>query len=484
MSPSSRFRRIKRFSYCIRLCALAALAVRGVGFAQQVSSPSKNAPLLKGKVCDAGGAAIPRVDLRLELDDPASARADAPAVSAVSDESGRYVLTVPAPGNYVLRAAHSHFKTLIMKNVSLTSGVVQQMDLVLEVEEIEDKIPVPVDPKVPTPSSDTPPIQFSDEPSFAVAGVTDPSNLGLHGSDANVRTSDTLAKETATLRSAASAKETASPSTGDARRLAGDAKEKSGDPVGAVHEYEAAARLDPSEENYFTWGAELLLHRAGRPAVEVFRKATETYPKSSRLRAGLGAAYYADGQYADAAAQMCKASELDPGNPQPYLFLGKMEKAAAEPLPCSEEKLARFADEQPANAWADYYYGLVLWKKARQAQDAAGFAAAEESLKKAAVLDPSLGEVHVQLGLLYNAQGRRDAALAAFQRAVSASPNLSAAHYQLSLAFRRSGEARKADREMKTYEELRRSEDAQLVNERRELRQFVTILKDDKSVPK
>lgn len=371
-----------------------------------------------------------------------------------------------------------------MKNVSLTSGVVQQMDLVLEVEEIEDKIPVPVDPKVPTPSSDTPPIQFSDEPSFAVAGVTDPSNLGLHGSDANVRTSDTLAKETATLRSAASAKETASPSTGDARRLAGDAKEKSGDPVGAVHEYEAAARLDPSEENYFTWGAELLLHRAGRPAVEVFRKATETYPKSSRLRAGLGAAYYADGQYADAAAQMCKASELDPGNPQPYLFLGKMEKAAAEPLPCSEEKLARFADEQPANAWADYYYGLVLWKKARQAQDAAGFAAAEESLKKAAVLDPSLGEVHVQLGLLYNAQGRRDAALAAFQRAVSASPNLSAAHYQLSLAFRRSGEARKADREMKTYEELRRSEDAQLVNERRELRQFVTILKDDKSVPK
>ena len=358
------------------------------------------------------------------------------------------------------------------------------MNLVLEVEVIEDKVPVPGHLKVPTHSSDIPPIQFSDEPNFVVAGVTDPSNLGLHGSDANVRTSDTLAKETATLRSAAPAKGTASPSAGDARRLAGDAKEKSGDPVGAVHEYEAAVRLDPSEENYFAWGAELLLHRAGQPAVEVFRKGAETYQKSARMRAGLGAAYYADGQYADAATQMCKASDLDPGNAQPYLFLGKMEKDAAEPLPCSEEKLARFADQQPGNAWASYYYGLVLWKKARQAQDAAGFASAEESLKKAAALDPSLGEVYVQLGLLYNARGRRDAALAAFQKAVSASPKLSAAHYQLSLAFRHSGDAAKANHEMNTYEELRRSEDAQLANERRELRQFVTILKDDKSVPR
>jgi len=470
---------MKKLSYIISLCALMVLAFDCAAFAQQTSSLPKKAPVLEGKVCDQSGGAIPGVELRLESDEPPIAGAAAPTASTTSGVNGRYVLTAPAPGKYVLRAAHSHFKTLMVKYVSLTSGVTQRMDLVLEVSQLV--IADPEDPPIPTEPSPIPPLQYSDEPNFAIAGVTDRSNLGLHGSDANVRTSDNLAKETVTLRSAGKATTTAG--AGDAHRLAGDAKEKSGDPVGAVNEYESAVRLDPSEENYFAWGAELLLHRAGQPAVEVFRKGAETYPKSARVRAGLGAAFYADGQYADAAAQMCQASDLNPGDAQPYLFLGKMEKAAAEPLPCSEERLARFATEQPANAWANYYYGLVLWKKARKTQDAAGFAAAEESLKRAAALDPLLGEAYVQLGLLYNARGRRDAALAAFQKAVSASPKLSAAHYQLSLAYRRAGEAAKADREMTAYEELRRSEDAQLEKERRELRQFVTILKGDKSAP-
>src|SRR5262249_36644016 len=43
-------------------------------------------------------------------------------------------------------------------------------------------------------------IEFSDEPSFTVAGVTDRSNLGLHGSDTTARTSDSLARETARLK--------------------------------------------------------------------------------------------------------------------------------------------------------------------------------------------------------------------------------------------------------------------------------------------
>jgi tetratricopeptide (TPR) repeat protein len=473
---------MKEVVFHVGLCLVAALSAGVAALAQQSSSSPKNAPTLEGRVCDPNGAVISGVKLQLEPEDPGSAGVMAPSASATSDKSGKYVLTAPAPGKYVLRAAEFAFKTLVVKDVTLVASATRQMDLVLEFDNSVIMDPLPK--IIPTEPSPIPLLQFSDEPNFAVAGVTDPSNLGLHGSDANVRTSDTLAKETAALRSATSAKGTATPSAGDARRLAGDAREKSGDPVGAVHEYEAAVSLDPSEENYFAWGAELLLHRAGQPAVEVFHKGAEAYPKSARLRAGLGAAYYADGQYADAATEMCKASDLDPGNAQPYRFLGKMEKAAAEPLPCSEEKLARFANEQPTNAWASYYYGLVLWKRARKAQDAAGFAAAEESLKEAAALDPSLGEVYVQLGLLYNARGRRDAALSAFQKAVSASPQLSAAHYQLSLAFRRSGDAAKADHEMKTYEELRRSEDAQLANERRELRQFVTILKDDKPVPK
>ena len=480
MFPPSRFRWIRKPIFRVGLWTVAALIAGVAASAQQISPSPKNAPTLEGQVRDTKGAPIPGVKLQLLPDEPGFAGAS-PSASATSDKSGTYALMAPAPGKYVLRAAEFGFKALLVKDITLIAGATKQMELVLEFD--NSLIADPVDATIPTEPSPLPPLQFSDEPTFTVAGVTDTSNLGLHGSDANVRTSENLAKETAALRSAAAGKGTASPGAGDARRLAGDAKEKSGDPLAAVHEYEAAVRLDPSEENYFAWAAELLLHRAGQPAVEVFRKGAEAYPKSARMRAGLGAAYYADGQHTDAAAQMCKASDLDPGDAQPYLFLGKMEKAAAEPLPCSEEKLARFANLQPANAWANYYYGLVLWKKARKAQDAGGFAAAEDFLKKAVTLDPSLGEVYVQLGVLYNARGRRDSALAAFQKAVSASPRLSAAHYQLSLAYRRAGDAAKADQEMKLYDELRSSEDAQLATERRELRQFVTILKDGKSAP-
>ena len=44
-------------------------------------------------------------------------------------------------------------------------------------------------------------MEFNDEPNFTVAGVTDWSNLGLHGSAASSKTSESLAKETLTLKS-------------------------------------------------------------------------------------------------------------------------------------------------------------------------------------------------------------------------------------------------------------------------------------------
>jgi len=317
-------------------------------------------------------------------------------------------------------------------------------------------------------------IEFSDAPNFTVAGVTDWSNVGLHGSDANVKTSEALSKETAALQPVVA---TVFVGAGDAHRRAGDEKEKAGDPVGAVKEYEAAVKLDGSEENYFAWGTELLLHRAGLAAIQVLRKGAELHPNSGRMFAALGAAYYASGQYTEAAEQICHASELNPADAEPYLFLGKMEQAASAISPCSEEKLRRFANEQPKNAQANFYYGLLLLKKARKTQNESDFSLAENSLLQAAAAAPKYGEVYVELGMLYNARGKKEAALAEFQNAVAVSPDSSAAHYQLSLAYRRAGDAAKADEEMKIYNRLRQSEEAALEKERREMRQFVTVLK-------
>ena len=100
----------------------------------------------------------------------------------------------------------------------------------------------------------------------------------------------------------------------DLHRMAGELDEKSGDPLAAVKEYQQAVALDPSEENYFAWGSELLLHRAVWQAAEVFRNGVKAHPKSARLLTGLGTALFAGARYDEAARSLCAASDLDPAN--------------------------------------------------------------------------------------------------------------------------------------------------------------------------
>jgi tetratricopeptide (TPR) repeat protein len=354
-------------------------------------------------------------------------------------------------------------------------------------------------------------IEFSDEPNFTVAGITDRSNLGLHGSDTTARTSDALARETAELKSEDAAKAAnpdaaglkkyqlaiAAESKGDfaaardltqkilasgndaeGHHLLGDIDERANDPLGAVREYERAARMYASEQNYFDWGAELLLHKAEQPAVEVFGKGVSLHPQSARMLAGLGAAQYAVRSYENAAASLCKAADLRPGDTAAYLFLGQMEKTVAGPLACAEEKLAAFAREQPGNAVANYYYAISLMKRAKQDGRGADLRAAQALLEKAVSLKPEFGEAFVQLGVLEAERGDFAAAIRNYQKAIAVGPQLSEAHYRLSLAYKRAGDEAGAKRELAAYQEALKNESAEAELQGRELKQFMVVLKN------
>src|SRR5262249_46967759 len=145
----------------------------------------------------------------------------------------------------------------------------------------------------------------------------------------------------------------------------GDVQESLGDSLEAVREYERAAQLEPSERNIFDWGAELLAHRAWEPATAVFLRGHDQFPRSSRMLLGLGVAWYARGSYEQAAQRIAEASDLDPGDPAPYLFLGKMESVDTVHLDGVVEKLGRFAKLQPNSALANYYYAFSLHKRAK-----------------------------------------------------------------------------------------------------------------------
>jgi len=263
----------------------------------------------------------------------------------------------------------------------------------------------------------------------------------------------------------------------DVHQLLGDVDEKLGNPLEAVREYQRAADLDPSEPNLFDWGADLLLHRAFEPAIEVFTKGNRLFPRSVRMLVGLGVAWYARGAYEQAAQRLCEASDLNPDNPMPYLFMGKMESVETAQSPCMVEKLARFATLQPENALANYYYALSLSRR-DSAQDRSRLAQAQSLLEKAVRLDPKLGTAYLQLGILDSNRGAFPEAIAAYQKAITANAELEQAHYRLALAYNRTGESAKAQAELQLYEQLSKKTAAEVERERHEIQQFVYTLRE------
>jgi tetratricopeptide (TPR) repeat protein len=293
------------------------------------------------------------------------------------------------------------------------------------------------------------PPQYFDEPNFIVAGVADPSARGGHGSDPVLRSAEALTKETAALRTSSSAADTA---------------EKQGKALEAAREYQRLAELDPSETNLFDWGTELLKHRAADQAVVVFSNGHRLFPRSTRTLLGLAVALYSRGSYDQAAQLFFEAADLNPSDPAPYLFLGKISNGPITESAGFAERLERFARLQPENAWANYYYAATLPRTSPKAR---------ALLEKAVRLDPKLGDAFLLLGIVYAEDGNLTKAISAYQRAIETTPPMEEAHYRLAQAYRKTGEPAKAQHELELYQELSQKSAQQLERERAETQQFV-----------
>jgi tetratricopeptide (TPR) repeat protein len=436
-------------------------------------------------------------------------------------------------------------------------GNESHVDLVLE-------LPNDQKSQAATPQTSTEAMAFADKLNFTVAGITDWTAVGGHGSDASLRTSEALARDTATLKpnekvagvstlpggGAGSATETglraavaqspgsfeanhqlgefcfhkgsyreaippleaayqidpanhrneydlalaykeagdygrarehiqkliAQEDSADLHRVLGELDEEIGDSLAAVREDEQAARLDPSEQNYFTWGSELLLHRAVWPAAEVFRKGSEAYPKSARMLAALGTALFASANYSEAAARLCEASDLNPTDPAPYIFLGKIDMAAPDPLPCVESKLLRYSQEQPGDARATYYYAMAIWKRLKASENTPNVERVEKLLTQAVTLDPKYDAAYLQLGNICSGERNFERAIAFYLKAIEANPQLSDAHYRLGVAYERTGESAKAKQEFQLHDEIEKAQAAAVERQRQEVKQFLVVL--------
>jgi tetratricopeptide (TPR) repeat protein len=264
----------------------------------------------------------------------------------------------------------------------------------------------------------------------------------------------------------------------EAHHLLANVQEQLGDSLEAVREYQRAAELEPSEPYIFDWGSELLLHHAPEPASNVFAKGNLLFPRSVRMLIGIGAAWFARGSYDEAVQRVCEASDINPGDSAPYLFLGKMQAAQSEPSEKSVEKLHRFVTQQPGNAEANYYYAIGLWKLRQRSQGGADAAQVESLLRNAIRLDPKLGAAYLQLGILHSEQRDNRRAISDYQQAIQADPQMGQAHYRLGQAYRQIGDGARAEAEFQIYDRIEKESAEKAERERHEIRQFVYTLRD------
>jgi tetratricopeptide (TPR) repeat protein len=261
--------------------------------------------------------------------------------------------------------------------------------------------------------------------------------------------------------------------TGELHNLLAQIEEKDGKFVPAANEFEIAAHMQPTEDNLFDWGSELLLHRTYEPATDVFQAAAQRYPSSPRITIGLGLSYYARGLYEDAVKALLKATDLDPAEPRGYLFLFKAYDISPSEVDAVIQHFKRYAELEPNNGLAQYYYAMSLWKGKQIEGSSLDIQEVASLLKKSIALDGSMPETHIELGNLYANQHQYEQSVPEYMYALKLDPNLSDAHYRLGIDYVHMGQKDKAQSEFAVYQTLRAQHMAAVDKEKADVEQFV-----------
>ena len=545
--PRSCSRTLMRITFLITTMMAFALTPLADSQGFSLDKESK-ATVLRGQTFNLAHQLVADAVVRLQRDQASEIE------ETRTDANGNFTLTVGGSGIYRLFAEKSGVRSQAITWTSSSLQPAASLQLIIPIPGFEDELPNS------SLAEATSLMEFADKPNFTVAGVTDWTAVGGHGTDASVHTSEILTKQALNLKPSAGidapsdvhsdpdtqemeqrligavtvspqsasanqslgefylrlgrpseaippllASYTINPShdrveyylalafeeagrlseanqhvssllrstpTADVHRLAAIIYEKTGNPLQAVHEYEIAAKLDPSEENYFGWGSELLLHRALTEAEQVLSTGVKAHPRSSRMLIALGTAFLGGALYDQAAQRLCEASDLNPNATEPYLFLGKLEMISPSTLPCIQPKMARLAALQPDSAMANYYYAMALLKGSESSQDLQVQQKAQALLEKSIKTDPRFGDAYLQLGILSSSRQQLDKALEYYESAIRVNPNLSEAHYRLGLAFDRLHQPEKAKAEFATHDEIEKQQARAIEQQRREIKQF------------
>ena len=243
----------------------------------------------------------------------------------------------------------------------------------------------------------------------------------------------------------------------------------------ASEEYRIAAEKDPSDENTFGIGYELIL--AGRPkaAATAFNAGLMRHPSSMTLLIGTGAAEFLLGDSSAAVKLFLQAADVNPSDPRPYSFLaGAFEISGAE-VEEVRASLKRHLELSPGDAEA-YYFDALGFLHGNPNGGVIDSERVEALLKQAIALDPGLAKAHFQLGTVYAHRDDYSSAAREFEATVRLAPDMQEAHYRLASAYKKTGRPEAAEREMKLFREARDSSKTQKENGGINIEQFISVV--------
>lgn len=214
----------------------------------------------------------------------------------------------------------------------------------------------------------------------------------------------------------------------------------------ASHDYQLAANQQPSEENLFGAGYELILAGLPKDAAGAFEAGVNRYPRSIQLLIGFGSAQFLEGHAAESVQTLLRAVALNPADPRPYPFLAEASGVSSEDAERVHAAFENFLRISPNDPLASYYCALDLIH-VRAANDRR----IEDLLQHAILLDPDLVDAHYQLAVLDAGRGDYQHAAQELETVVRLSPDHKEAHYRLAIAYQRTGRTNLSAKEMQRF---------------------------------
>jgi len=357
--------------------ASGVLAVIAVLIPAMIQAQSSSASAtLQGAVRDSKARPVAGATVYLQVKDGAE------TVSTHSDAAGNYRFAGLREGVYMLRVeAQGHGQSTFGPCV-LGPKEAKQLDLTLEVGGAPE---------------------FFDEPQFTVAGVTDGTNLGGHGSNAVVRTKESLARDIASL--------SAKPPSGSLPPSAADTNESS---------LRATADREPGNfDANHRLGKSLVASGKAPQALTYLERASQLKPGNYENAYLLALAYADSGQYqrARANAQALLTAREKPGQKNEaelHHLLGDIEEKSGDPLEAVRQyqKAAELDPSEPY--FFDWGSELLLHRAVEPAI---------EVFNKGNRLFPRSARMLVALGVAWYSNGSYDQAAQRLCEASDMNPN-------------------------------------------------------------